>query len=71
MNTAEQPLRFLKAARVCDKIDRSRNSLYDLMEKDPTFPRPIKDGVGRSSVNYWYEHEIEEWMQHWAEARRA
>ncbi len=71
MNTTEQPLRFLKSARVCDKIDRSRNALYDLLERDPTFPRPIKDGQGRASVNYWYEHEIEAWMAQWAEARRA
>ncbi|MBR9756283.1 AlpA family phage regulatory protein [Cobetia sp. 4B] len=61
-----RPLRFLRTREVCEKIGRSRSSLEKLLVKDPDFPRPIKDGIGRASTNYWYEHEIEAWMSQWA-----
>ncbi|MGR4068263.1 helix-turn-helix transcriptional regulator [Billgrantia sp. C5P2] len=70
-NRVEQrPLRFLKTREVCEKIACSKAKLYELREQDETFPKPFKDGAARSSQNYWFEHEIEEWMQRWAEARR-
>ncbi|MDL4862068.1 AlpA family phage regulatory protein [Halomonas elongata] len=66
----QQPLRFLKKREVCEKIGRGKTSLDTLMKNDPTFPKPIKDGKGRSCVNYWYEHEVDQWMAEWARKRR-
>ena len=66
-----QPLRFLRTREVCEKIGRSRSSLENLMAKDANFPRPMKDGAGRSSLNYWYEHEVEAWMNQWAIQQRC
>lgn len=69
--TTTQPLRFLRTREVCEKIGRSRSSLEKLMARDPDFPRPIKDGENRSSLNYWYEHEVEAWMSQWAMQQRC
>ncbi len=61
--TEQQPLRFLRARDVCDKIAVSRSRLYELMNDDPEFPKPFKDGDSRQAPNYWLEHELEAWMR--------
>ncbi|PXX95001.1 helix-turn-helix transcriptional regulator [Halomonas sp. LBP4] len=63
--TEQSPLVFLRTRDVCKKIGRERSALFALMEQDPTFPRPFKDGNTRQAPNYWLEHEVEAWMREW------
>lgn len=63
----QKPLVFLRTRDVCKKIGRERTTLFDLMENDPAFPRPRKDGTSRQAPNYWLEHEVDGWMRTWWE----
>jgi predicted DNA-binding transcriptional regulator AlpA len=39
---------------------RSRQSIYDLMRRDPSFPRPLQ--LGSPFSIGWLRHEIIEWL---------
>lgn len=38
------------------------SGLMKLVEKDPTFPRPMKDGQHPSSKTYFIVKEVKAWM---------
>ena len=51
-------------ARVCFKFSRKKTWLYDLIKRDPTFPRPL--GIGASQL--WAESELDTWFIQQSEA---
>jgi prophage regulatory protein len=45
--------------------------LDKLRKKDPTFPKPIKDGDTRQAAAYYVLAEVEAWLRTKIEARDA
>jgi predicted DNA-binding transcriptional regulator AlpA len=54
----EPGARFLSIARVCDKLSRKKSWLYAQVEKDPTFPRPLRI----NSRQVFVEQDIDAWV---------
>ena len=66
-NTTASPIPPNKASRleqllsfneVCSLMRKSRSGLYKLMDSDPAFPKPIKDGEARSARAFFAASEI-------------
>lgn len=48
----------------CTILSIGRDSLYKLIDNDPAFPRPIKDGITKQSPVYFdYQSLIKWWNQ--------
>jgi len=56
---------------VCGLLRKSRGSIYRLINTDPTFPRPLKDGEARTSRTYFVATELARWQQCKLQARAA
>lgn len=52
-------------------LDLSRSGLDKLRKKDPSFPRPIKDGSSRQAAAFYVVEEVETWLKGKIEARDA
>jgi prophage regulatory protein len=68
-NTPSKAL--IRQPTLCDWLDLSRSGLDKLRKKDPTFPRPIKDGRSRQAAAYYVVAEVEAWLRTKIEARDA
>lgn len=53
---------LIRQPALCDWIDRSPSGLDKLKKKDPTFPKPIKDGDSRQAAAYYVVAEVEAWL---------
>jgi prophage regulatory protein len=62
---------LIRQLSVCDLLDLSRSGLEKLRKKDPTFPRPIKDGNARQAAAFYVVAEVEAWLQRKIAARDA
>ncbi|MCU1720694.1 helix-turn-helix transcriptional regulator [Pseudomonas sp. 5P_5.1_Bac1] len=69
MNTTAKVL--IRQSALCDLLDLSRSGLDKLRKKDPTFPKPLKDGESRQAAAYYVMAEIEAWIQLRVAARDA
>jgi len=69
MNTTAKAL--IRQSSLCDLLDLSRSGLDKLRKKDPTFPKPLKDGDSRQAAAYYVMAEIEAWIQLRVAARDA
>ena len=58
-----QPLTKIRVSyqSTCKLLDLSREGLRKLIKKDPTFPRPIKEGNQMPSPVYFDYSELVEW----------
>jgi prophage regulatory protein len=56
------PTNFLKQQSVCTMLSLSRSGLDKLKKRDPTFPKPIKDGDSRQAAVYYVLAEVEAWI---------
>lgn len=54
---------LLTFAEVCSALRRSRATIYKMMAKDSTFPRPIKDGDSRQARAYFDAGELQTWIE--------
>lgn len=52
-------------------LRRSRSGVDKLRAKDPTFPKPLKDGTGRQARVYFVRAEVDAWLRAKLEARTA
>ncbi len=52
-------------------LDLTRSGLDKLRAKDPTFPKPIKDGDTRQASVYYVLAEVEAWLAAKIAARDA
>jgi prophage regulatory protein len=50
-------------------LDLSRSGLDKLRKKDPSFPKPIKDGDSRQAAAFYVVAEVEAWIKAKIEAR--
>ncbi|NMY56886.1 transcriptional regulator [Pseudomonas sp. WS 5051] len=62
---------LLTISDVCGLLRKSRGGLYRLMDTDPAFPRPLKDGEARSARAFFVASEIASWQQNKLQARAA
>lgn len=62
---------LLTVSDVCGLLRKSRGGLYRLMNADPTFPRPLKDGEARTARAFFVATEIAGWQQCKLQARAA
>ena len=60
MIAADQIL--LRKQSLCRVLDMSASGLDKLLAKDPTFPRPIKNGETRQSASYFLVDEVRQWL---------
>jgi prophage regulatory protein len=54
---------LIRQPALCQWLDVSRTGLVRLQAKDPTFPRPIKDGDSRQAAVFYVVAEVEAWLQ--------
>lgn len=54
---------LIRQPALCEWLDLSRSGLDKLRKKDPTFPKPIKDGKSRQAAAYYVVFEVEAWLQ--------
>jgi prophage regulatory protein len=52
----------VKLNTACEMLDISRSGLAKLIKRDPTFPKPIKDGASRQAAVYFIREEVEAWL---------
>ncbi|MGF6222113.1 helix-turn-helix transcriptional regulator [Pseudomonas sp. YL-218 TE3947] len=72
MHPATTPAKALiRQPALCRWLDLSRSGLDKLRKKDPTFPKPIKDGDTRQAAAYYVLAEVEAWLRAKIEARDA
>lgn len=62
---------LIRQTALCTWLDVTRSGLAKLRAKDPTFPRPLKDGVSRQAAAYFVVAEVEAWLQSKIQARDA
>lgn len=62
---------LIRQPALCTWLDVTRSGLAKLRAKDPTFPRPLKDGVSRQAAAYFVVAEVEAWLQSKIQARDA
>lgn len=62
---------LIRQPALCTWLDLSRSGLDKLRKKDPTFPRPIKDGVNRQAAAYFVVAEVDAWLRTRIAARDA
>ena len=62
---------LIRQPALCTWLDLSRSGLDKLRKKDPTFPRPIKDGDTRQAAAYYVVAEVEAWIASKVAARDA
>lgn len=66
------PLKALiRQSALCVWLDLSRSGLDKLRKKDPSFPKPLKDGESRQAAAYYVVIEIEAWILAKINARDA
>ncbi|MFW1909277.1 helix-turn-helix transcriptional regulator [Acinetobacter ursingii] len=53
---------LIKIKDVCRILKTSRNTLYNLQRRDPTFPKPIKMGDKKQARIFFRETELEVWI---------
>ena len=62
---------LIRQPALCTWLDLSRSGLDKLRKKDPTFPKPIKDGESRQAAAYFVVAEVSAWLQSKIDARDA
>lgn len=64
MHLAPTPSKALiRQPALCNWLDLSRSGLDKLRKKDPTFPKPLKDGDSRQAAAFYVVAEVEAWLQ--------
>lgn len=54
---------LIRQPALCHWLDVTRSGLAKLKAKDPTFPKPIKDGDARQAAAYYVVAEVDTWLQ--------
>ena len=54
---------LIRQPALCQWLDVTRSGLAKLRIKDPSFPKPIKDGDSRQAAAYYVVAEVEAWLQ--------
>lgn len=62
MHHHDEPIKQFTFNEVRTALKLSRSGMYRQIEKDPSFPRPQKNGPARSCRVYFYGHEVAAWQ---------
>lgn len=62
-NTPHKSKGLIRQPSLCQWLDVTRSGLAKLRAKDPSFPKPIKDGESRQAAAYYVVAEVEAWLQ--------
>lgn len=54
---------LIRQPALCQWLDVTRSGLAKLKAKDPTFPKPIKDGDARQAAAYYVVAEVDAWLK--------
>lgn len=69
--TPASPIELITINDLGPILIRSRSGVDKLRAKDPTFPKPLKDGNGRQARVYFVRAEVDAWLRAKLEARVA
>lgn len=64
---SDESIKVLRRTEVEAKLGLSRSTIYELLNSDSDFPRPIK--LGRAAVG-WIEFEVDAWLKQQMEKRK-
>ena len=53
----------LTANETCHFLSVQRAKLHKMVKADPSFPRPIKEGVSRQAAVYFDHSELVDWWE--------
>ncbi|RJG08701.1 transcriptional regulator [Pseudomonas cavernicola] len=67
--TPASPIELITINELGPILLRSRSGVDKLRAKDPTFPKPLKDGTGRQARVYFVRAEVEAWLRAKLDAR--
>ncbi|NVZ21323.1 transcriptional regulator [Pseudomonas costantinii] len=62
-NTTPSSKGLIRQPTLCQWLDVTRSGLAKLRAKDPSFPKPIKDGDSRQAAAYYVVAEVNTWLQ--------
>ncbi|MDD1146711.1 transcriptional regulator [Pseudomonas sp. TNT2022 ID357] len=62
-NTTPPSKGLIRQPALCQWLDVTRSGLAKLRAKDPSFPKPIKDGDSRQAAAYYVVTEIDTWLR--------
>lgn len=54
---------LIRQSALCTWLDLTRSGLNKLRAKDPTFPRPLKEGDTRQAASYYVVAEVDAWLK--------
>jgi prophage regulatory protein len=69
--TPTNPIELGTVSEIAGGLRLSRSGFDKLRAKDPTFPKPLKDGTGRQARVYFVRAEVDAWLRAKLEARAA
>lgn len=69
--TPTNPIELITVSETAASLRLSRSGFDKLRAKDPTFPKPLKDGAGRQARVYFVRAEVGAWLRVKLEARAA
>jgi prophage regulatory protein len=67
--TPANPIELITISELAPQLQRSRSGVDKLRAKDPSFPKPLKDGTGRQARVYFVRAEVEAWLRAKLDAR--
>ncbi|MCY1551545.1 hypothetical protein D9M68_878830 [compost metagenome] len=71
LNDLPQGKALIRQPTLCSWLDVTRSGLDKLRKKDPSFPKPLKDGASRQAAAYYVVAEVEDWLKAKIAARDA
>lgn len=53
---------FIRIKDICRILSSSRNTVYAIQQRDPSFPKPVKFGEKKQARVFYRESEINDWV---------
>ena len=53
---------LIRQKTLMEMLDLSSSGFYELKKRDPTFPRPIKDGSSQQAPAFYVYEEVRCWL---------
>lgn len=62
ISTVSREKMLIKIKDVCRILNASRNTIYAIQQRDPSFPAAIKFGDKKQARVFYRESEIKDWV---------
>lgn len=53
---------LIRQKTLMEMLDLSSSGLYELRKRDPSFPKPIKDGSSQQAPAFYVADEVKSWL---------